>query len=315
MIYAVPRYIGSMLKNTKLTTSKSGSQVDNDFGLENKNSPPSYKTMDLIHIDIFIPIFGRHNLTKKILKHYSNVKKTFSDRAFITFTIVGSEDIVSKQLVSDTLGIENYYEFTQLNNISKLDMLAEKYKFGRIISLAKTPDVAFLAGSNDFIPYLFFEGVITNFSPIIPQVYGIGSREFSNSLVMISKYDDCNNRMSDIPDERFLWDGIYRHNSDNHNFCGGIIGINKISYLKDGMASFWHWNEGTIEKLCCNFDITPIKIPNIYYFNPKHPNDINPWEFLYSQVGANLRALSITDDVDSEMRERIEKDIVYFNSL
>ena len=57
--------------------------------------------MQKIHIDICIPFYTfnceeRYNLTQKIFKHYNNISKHFFDLATITFTLVGSEELVSK---------------------------------------------------------------------------------------------------------------------------------------------------------------------------------------------------------------------------
>jgi hypothetical protein len=239
----------------------------------------------------------------------------FKDTATFTFTIIGSEGAVSKQLVADTIGLEYYCEFKQDETIKKMDMLAKKWEFGRTVSLAKTPDIAFMAGSNDFIPYAFFEGVITQFSIEIPQVYGMGNQRFSNSILMIAKYDDTTNSISEIEGERFFWDGIYLNETTHLNFCGGIIGVNKASYINNNLEAFWHTDETTSELLCYTMGITPVAIPNLYYLNPKTSTDITPWRYLRSEADKTLRTLSIVDDIDPRMREMIEKDIVYFNSL
>ena len=80
--------------------------------------------MTKIHIDICIPFFTynceqRYNLTKKIFKHYYNLSNHFSKFANISFTLVGSEKILSQLLVNKSFkGCSyTYHEYEQGNVI------------------------------------------------------------------------------------------------------------------------------------------------------------------------------------------------------
>ena len=82
--------------------------------------------MTKIHIDICIPFYTynceqRYNLTKKIFKHYYNICNYFIKSAIITFTLVGSEKIVSSILASK--GFKNcsytYHEYDQTITLDK----------------------------------------------------------------------------------------------------------------------------------------------------------------------------------------------------
>ena len=71
-----------------------------------------------LHIDITIPFFlnsciHRTNLTELAFKHYTNIKHKLSDKANITFTFVGSDKDVSKNLALKYVNENEYFEFDQ----------------------------------------------------------------------------------------------------------------------------------------------------------------------------------------------------------
>ena len=73
----------------------------------------------MVTINIFIAIYTynkdihRYKLTEKIFKHYKNIEDKFKDLAKFTFTIVGSENNLSRDLTLKYFKPEEYFEFQQ----------------------------------------------------------------------------------------------------------------------------------------------------------------------------------------------------------
>jgi hypothetical protein len=295
------------------------------------------------HIDICLPFFNRNDkdstrylITKKIFKHYKNIKQHFQEKAYITFTCLGSEFLMSKELVVDTLGIESYYDFEQ-TPYNKFDaafyeMLYNKVKTSFKISISKSPDITFFAGSNDFIPFDFFEQVISSFHSTTPQIYGIGNNQFANGCVFMVDYDGGTLDFED----GYYWDGIYHHGyfespytyywdgvrhdgyfESPYNYCSGIIGINKLAYLKYNVADNWGYDERKNELMCYETgDIKHASIKNAYYLNIKNKqgNDISNFNEA-KQIHINTNVANLEDKITDTMKKQILSDIEYFNNL
>jgi hypothetical protein len=131
----------------------------------------------IIHIDINIPFYTfacheRYILTELIFQHYLNIKEKFKDKARFTFTLIGSENDLSKELALKYFkDIEDIYiEFDQevynVNigyNDKFLTMLTDKFRCSFKSSFNKNSNISFLCGSNDLIDFDFFNQVIDSY--------------------------------------------------------------------------------------------------------------------------------------------------------
>ena len=120
----------------------------------------------MIKINIFLAIYTynndihRYTLTEKIFKHYKNIQDKFKDLAEFSFTILGSENEISKNLTLKYFKSEEYFEFDQNHKSFKNDfykMLGTKINTGMKISEQSKADILLWAGSNDYICFDFFE--------------------------------------------------------------------------------------------------------------------------------------------------------------
>jgi hypothetical protein len=254
--------------------------------------------MTKIHIDICIPFYTyhcekRYNLTKKIFKHYYNISNHFIKSANITFTLVGSEKLVSSMLASK--GFKNcsytYYEYEQenflstQNNTEFLNMLSDKFKFSYKKSIEKNPNITLLAGSNDYICYNFFKQIIEFYKPNEKQIYGIDNYNNGENVVLITKYDNKNSKIKIEND--FWWNGISNWNNRNqYSYCGGIIGFNNCLYSNhydELINNCITCDEGEIERNILNLpNVIKFNSKNIFFFNLKTENDsdLNSYKLL-----------------------------------
>ncbi len=223
----------------------------------------------------------RYNLTEKIFKHYKNIEEKFKDLAKFTFTIVGSEKDISRDLTLKYFKPEEYEEFDQ--NIKNFNndfytMLRAKIRYGMCISKKTNADILLWAGSNDYICFDFFKQIIDYYDPAKPQLYGISNYKNGNNAVFFTHYDgnrDINNLHCLTANNRtscYWWDGISDYcNRKKYNYCGGIIGINnKCDTLYSDIINNWTEDEGFVEEYVSkqnNIDVFVSQ--NCFYMNIK----------------------------------------------
>jgi hypothetical protein len=274
-----------------------------------------------INIDIFIPIYTyysdktRYNLTKKILKHYNNIRNKFVDFINLTFTILGSENEISKNLTLEYMNEDEYFEFDQNNPVFNNDfwgMFASKINTGINISRNKNPDIIFCAGSNDYISFNFFEQIINYFDINKKQIYGIDNYIKGNNICIINNFDNENNKL--LIEKSFIWNGKHIKLREQFNYSGSIIGINRKTYIEhDDIMKIWSFDEGGVEEYILNKDnIDKFQSENIISFNTKSNNDLNTYEGLKY----NLRDFIINfEDLDSDTNLKINEELIYYNNL
>jgi hypothetical protein len=259
----------------------------NDFTEENNNIIITRKK---IKINIFIAIYlygentDRYKLTKYIFIHYKNIQEYFKKYADITFTIVGSEKDISKNLVLKYFNEESYIEFDQdLKNFDNCfwKMLGKKINYGINLSSKTNSDIILWAGSNDYICFNFFKQIIEYYDGSKPQIYGLDNYNNGNNGTYYCKYTN-----DTINDSDTFW-----HNGE-HNYAGrniykymaGIIGINrKVVELYPDILEKWNYDEGYNEKIILDKgNIDKFNSKNLFFMNIKiSGSEINSYEILY----------------------------------
>jgi len=142
-------------------------------------------------IDIIIPIFTngseiRYKLTEKIFKHFKRTQELLKlENIIMTFTILGSEKELSKDLTLKYFNESEYFEFDQsIYNCSNLVydkntplhyLLTDKFREGFKQSFLKNPNISLLCGSNDYVCVDFFRQVSSFYirKPNDKEMYGI----------------------------------------------------------------------------------------------------------------------------------------------
>jgi len=240
----------------------------------------------MIKINIFLAIYTykndihRYNLTEKIFKHYKNIQERFKDLALFTFTILGSENDISRNLSLKYFKSNAYIEFDQNHKSFENDfykMLGRKINTGMKISVKNDTDIFLWAGSNDYICFDFFEQIINYYNPEVPQVYGIDNHKNGNNSVFFTHFDgnrDINNDLSLTchPKLSYWWDGISDYSGrKKYSYCGGIIGVNKkCIMLYPDILSNWSYDEGAIEEYIFKKPyIDKFNSKNLFYMNIK----------------------------------------------
>jgi len=277
-----------------------------------------------IKIDICIPIFlyGGNNirteLTTKIFKHLINIKTKFQDKALFSFTIIGSENDLSRTLYTKYFNDINdtYHEFNQdivavnmwngTSNVSKMCyMLSNKFKCAYEKSFSKKMNISLLMGSNDYISYNWFEQIINFYNGDIPQLFGINSYNEGENVSILINYTENNNS------NNLVTSGIYK-GRDKYKYIGGIIGFNDKLYLKHSyilLNNIITCDEGELEYKTLQLpDVTLFKSNKCIFLNPKTMNnDISTFNNL-------LHTASIVNP-NHELKKQIEEELSNFYSL
>jgi hypothetical protein len=286
--------------------------------------------MTKIHIDICIPFYNynceqRYNLTQQIFNHYNNIYNHFIEYANITFTLVGSEKILSKNLVKKCFkGCSyTYHEYDQeifICNQSDqkfFNMLSDKFNFSFKKSIEKKPCITLLAGSNDYICYDFFKQIIEFYKPNEKQIYGIDNYKNGSNVVLVCKYDNKNEKIKIEKD--VWWNGISNWNDrKKYNYCGGIIGFNNCLYLKhydELINDYINCDEGEIERKILDLpNVVKFNSKNVFFFNIKTENDsdLNSYKLLIDLIKNDTINFI---DFNNNLREKINKEHHDFSFL
>jgi hypothetical protein len=288
--------------------------------------------MTKIHIDICIPFYTygceqRYNLTKKIFHHYYNISNYFLPSAIITFTLVGSEKLVSSIIANSCFKNcgYTYHEYDQENftcNENELEnkffyMLSDKFKFSFQKSIEKKPNITLLAGSNDYICYDFFKQIIDFYNPNQKQIFGIDNYNNGSNVVLISNYDNKNSKIKIEND--IWWNGISNwYGRENYSYCGGIIGFNDCLYLKhydEVINNCINCDEGEIERKILDLpDVIKFNSKNVFFFNLKTENnsDLNSYNLLINFIKNDVITFT---NFNKDLQEKINKEHRDFSLL
>jgi hypothetical protein len=250
----------------------------------------------MIKINICVPFYTyndvhRYKLTLKIFSYIKSLSVHFKHIASFSFTLVGSEKHISKNLALIFFDESEYFEFDQssYNNLST--MLTAKIRYGMQMSFMKNADIYLLMGSNDYISYEFFTQIIEYYNNEYPQLYGIDNYYNGQNIVSIPIYDSMQNTF--ISETKYVWDGISSHcGRDKFKYCGGIIGINrKCISLYDDVLDIFQDDEGIIEeRFLSKLHIDKFNSKNVIFMNIKTTSnkEINTHEQLYASLHSNL---------------------------
>jgi hypothetical protein len=285
----------------------------------------------MIKINVFLAIYTynknihRYKLTKKIFKHYKNIQEKFKDLALFTFTILGSEKNISKNLVLKYFKSDEYIEFNQDNKIFKNDfykMLGAKINKGINLSVKNNTDIVLWAGSNDYICFDFFERIINYHNTELPQIYGIDNYINGKNAVFLTNYDGNKNINKELcitchPKFSYWWNGISDYcERKKYKYCGGIIGLNKKCLeLYPDILSVWGYDEGAIEEYILKKpDINKFNSNNLFYMNIKtlSNNDITSFDTLKNY---NKNTILKFGSFSNEFKKKFTKEFYYFNKL
>lgn len=285
----------------------------------------------MIKINVFLAIYTynndihRYTLTEKIFKHYKNIQERFKDSALFTFTILGSENDISRNLSLKYFKTNAYIEFDQNdesfgNNFYK--MLGKKISIGINLSAKNNPDILLWAGSNDYICFDFFKQIIEYYKPETPQIYGIDNYHNGNNAVFYTNYDGnrCVNKELCITchsNKSYWWDGVSEYcGRKKFHYCGGIIGINrKCLRLYPDILSVWSYDEGGIEEYI-------LKKPQIYKFNSKGLFYMNIKTLSESEINSFSKLLDLNkyhtldfNNFSDEFKRKFIEEFKYFREL
>jgi len=190
--------------------------------------------------------------------------------------------------------------------IIEYNIIIANLRTGMKISTNKKPDISFWAGSNDYIPFEFFEQVINYYSEDKLQLYGINNYKNGSNISIFCKYDGIKNTINDT--DLFLWDGTDSNSRCNYLYKGGIIGINKNVYNNfSNLIEKWNYDEGANEKLITqiqNIDIFYSK--QIYWFNIKTISNSNISNFEYIKKSYGHQSVK---NIDIECYQKIIEEL------
>lgn len=267
----------------------------------------------------------RFSLTEKIFRHYKNIQEKFKDSALFTFTILGSENEISKNLTLKYFESNAYIEFDQKNPKFKdnfYEMLGEKINLGIKISARNGTDIILWAGSNDYICVDFFEQIISFYKPDVPQIYGIDNFNNGKNAVFYTKYDGKRNHeklmcLSCHKKFSYWWNGISDYcDRKKYKYCGGIIGINRKSLtLYPDILKKWSYDEGEIEEFILSRpEMEKFKGNNLFYMNIKSisNNDVTGYDTLKE---LNKKNTLNFNSFSEEFKKKFITEFYYFEKL
>ena len=284
----------------------------------------------IIHIDINIPFYTfacheRYILTELIFQHYLNIKEKFKDKARFTFTLIGSENDLSKELAlkyfkdSEDIYIEFDQEAYNINigyNDKFLSMLTDKFKFSYKSSFNKNPNISLLCGSNDLIDFDFFNQIIDSYDGEKKQLFGIDNYSNGNNIVLFLNNYYCSNLNET---NHFIWDGQYKNKKRSlYKYSGGTIGFNDTLYKKEYnnlLDKIICFDEGEIEYETLKLnDVHKFNSKNTFYFNIKTNSnkEITSFNNLREYINGNILNYNILSD---EIKLKITDTIKYLNLL
>ena len=278
-------------------------------------------------IDINIPLFfygsnERMLATKVVLKNYSRIVDFLSEKynTELTLSIIGSEKELSKKFMEENYDKEyTYHEFDQ--KLMKFDptarkgrhilydMISKKFQYGFKRSFEKKPNIALLAGSNDFISYRFFEQVVNFYRNDQKQIYGICS--YDNGRKNKVLYHTITNELK-FSDEMFWTTGV-AHGRDKFLYVGGIYGMNDAIFEPhvEYVIKNTSYDEGSNEqKLLQIRGTVPLHSKNCYFVNIKVSDpkcELTPGYILIDGLKKNNRILDY-ESFDEEFKNDFEKE-------
>lgn len=139
--------------------------------------------MNKLSIRFCIPIYlisltsEKYIITEKSFKYYKYLQNLFKDVADLTFTIVGSENDLSKQLVLKYFDEDSYLEYSQgdVNYFNRRDLntvVGNKIKCAYNTCKKYNPDLIIFIKNNHFISEEWLRYIINDYDENNFKVYG-----------------------------------------------------------------------------------------------------------------------------------------------
>ena len=260
-----------------------------------------------IHLVILIYLYGpnsnRYQLTEKFFAHYKQMQHMFREYANFTFTIVGSENEMSRSLTSKYFPEDSYYEFDQDNMTAVEDPLYEpvvppeyekirrKVNFGMRTAYTKdrgensTLDIIFWVGSNDYISLSFWRQVIADYNPAVMKWYGLTTYFDGRNACFFTQFDGVSmkSRQNDLT---FFYNGKQPDHRLRFKYIGPVNGVTRSALdAHPDILDFFNHDEGYDEEYVLNItNIHPFESHECFSMNIKGTDntkqDVTPWKVL-----------------------------------
>lgn len=305
------------------------------FNFFKNNNLVKYKNINFINkkkkikIDIIILLYfyqkkgDRYYFQHKIFQHFKNLEIIFSDYIDFSYSIIGSENNLSKEISLNYFKEEEYFEFYQDTNINFCNMLFQKVNYSLKQSYKKNVDIHLWVGSNDYLCINFFKQIIEQFNDQ-HLMLGISNYYNGENACHYIQYDT--DRF--IDKDNYLHDGIHNYcKRKKYKFIGGTIGItHKTLSLYPNILKEWHFDEGKNENIILNNNnkykleknnknyIHIIKTYQCFFINTKFINDneITNFEVLKKLNKKNVLERS---NISKNFIEILNSELEYLKNL
>jgi hypothetical protein len=305
------------------------------------------------NIVILIYLYGnpsgsRYQLTEKMFVHYNNVQDAFKDCVNISFTIVGSEGNMSRDLSNKYFPVQSYFEFDQNNktkngikymkyNNRAYDVISIKANFGMNVAYNKDRgdkplDIIFWVGSNDYISVSFWKQVVEDYNPIVMKTYGLTSYHEGRNVIYYARTngESVKNRSTG---DSFFTSGKQSHHRQRFRYIGGVLGVARMALDKySEILDFWTTDEGEVEQYMLhigkhNSDPTQriqlFKSSESFFMNIKcdkdskgKVQDVSTFEFLRKEAKFTCPfAVSQANGMSPMFLKSFDAELQYFNDI
>lgn len=234
-----------------------------------------------LKIDIIILIYfyqtknQRYYFQSFIFDYYIKLKNIFSNYIDFSFTIVGSEKNLSKNITTSHFKESKYeyYEFYQDPKLSTLKMLSKKINYAFRKSYHKNTDLLLWFGSNDYVCAHYFTNILEKYNNGFQQ-YGMTDYFNGNNFCL---YIELENLIFNV-DDMYIHNGAHNYSRrQNYKYIGGTHGysrklLDKFPEILDKINCDEGTNEYLVTKLIKKnpkLDINSMKTNNCFFFNIK----------------------------------------------
>lgn len=274
-----------------------------------------------LKIDIIILIYFYKNKGKRyyfqefIFYYFIQLKKIFSNFIDFSFTIVGSENDLSRNISNKYFNESEYYEYYQDPKIKTLDMLSEKINYAFRESYKKNTDLLLWFGSNDYVFAHYFTNILEKYNNGLQQ-YGMTNYLNGNNFCLYIELKQLNFNV----DSMYIHDGIHNYcNRQKYKYIGATQGyakklLDKFPEILDKINCDEGANEYLVTELIGKYpelNINSMKTNNCFFFNIKFGSDeIHSFDILKKMNNKNIIKLNNFIDNDS-----INNYKIFFNNL
>lgn len=276
-----------------------------------------------INVVILIYTFGyhssRYNNTEMIFKHYRNIQQVFQEYSEFSFTIIGSEKEVSKNLTLQYFPATSYHEMSQpkvTNETSESERnyaIARKVNHGmrRAFKSENESDIIMWAGSNDYISFSFWKQVIDSYDPKRLEIFGIDNFVNGKNAMFFTLYDGHN--MRDRSDATTFWVGGMFTRLMPFHYVGGAIGVTRQVFKKyPHLLKKWNHDERYNERLVLSINgVHKFNSTECFVMNIKMADgslDTNTWKTLRKKLPHRVYA----SQMSASFLQQFDREYQYF---